>query len=278
MLVGCCVSCSKPVELLGDSDELVAYVLLSEEIQFNDSTLYALVASTSASARLRYRRVDEFQMRRRSDGAVYDWTVDDESGDVPFFETGRSLNGIANVRLRGSGTGSKLGRKDLRGGDTYDLHIVVEGQEIDGVAALRAPLQIELTYSPEQVTASWTRTVVDEVYLIEVTTEPSNHYTSDTSYVMQKTSFTDPPPGVIPRVQVTAMGAPYFAYLADSTQRTVGLTGAYGVFAGLSSATALLSASAADAGHANARGNGAPRTDARVSVPRTSRTAPRRRP
>ena len=227
-------ACDKPVSLLGNTKEPSLYLVLSADPEGADSSLYGLLGNTTDSAQLRYRSVEKIELRRRSDGALYGWLVLPRNGVVPLVVTGGSLTAVANIKLPWNSNAGGLGRSGLTKGDTYDLTIQSEGKEIVGVATLPPALTVAIRQVGGSREVVWNLLEPRYRYNIRVPIDTSDDgFRAETTYTIKA----DAPKALWPpnpRVVVTALDLGYVKYLTDSTVVAAGLSGAIGVFSGVS--------------------------------------------
>jgi hypothetical protein len=229
------------VPLFGSTPhEPAVYLVLDRDIPVNDfdeslgdSALFGLVANLGSARALQYRPVDLVSVTRRTDGAEYDWSYVPRTGDLEnYLTSGVQLDAEGNLRMPWSGTGGRLGRDSIAGGEFVDLLIESDGHTITGSARIPTKPTISIVQSGGTTTVHWARSVGAAHYLVQAETEMRAFFglpTSDTSYVLLR----DRPSGTTPAtpyVTVIALDANLATLRSDSTSRRAGITGAHGVF------------------------------------------------
>jgi len=229
------LACEPPVELVPTNSHPSLYIVLSREPWGSDSALYGLVVGGTEAGRLRYGVIDHIEMTRRRDGAKFGWQVINRTGPVAI--SSRSLDDAANVRLAWNGGATGLGRSALTPGDTYDLVVDVEGQQIGGSAALPSALSLQLVDSAGGVTAKWAPAISGTWFLLSISTDsPSQILTQDSSYRI-KANLPREDWGPSPSFSVAAVDTAYLRFLIDTLKTSVGVSGGTGVFTGITRAT-----------------------------------------
>lgn len=218
------LGCTGDRLVIPEREDLFVYVVLTSEQSSLDSSLHAFLLRTGTPIRSPYVRADRFEMRRKSDGALFDWRALSPA-DSATGVADRSDPASGNYLLPRTGSGGRLGQRDLAGGETYSLLVTVGGQTVTG--------QVTVPHAP---TAEWTsdRAVqwrrVDGASGYSVTTQdyfPLFGFTRDTVYQFDR-RIPDNRSGI--GTIVRAYEAQLFDYLADRRQGRAGLVGALGVF------------------------------------------------
>lgn len=160
------IACTGGEPLLSPDDEIAVTMMLSRGPTSADSALYALVFDARSSGVNSYRAVEQVEMRRRSDGALFAWQVVPRGGTIPMPVQATVSTDVSNLRLPWRGTGGLLGREDLASGETYDLILVTAGVTITGSTSLpAAPAPVAEAGDP--LAFSWTSTEFAAAYAVK---------------------------------------------------------------------------------------------------------------
>ena len=236
--IGCLTligGCDKPVGILPTNSRPGVYIVLSREPWGRDSALYGLIISGSDAGQVRYGVIDRIEMTRRRDGAKFGWQIMERVG--PIATGAASLDEEANVRLPWTGNPTGLGRSSLSAGDTYDLVVETEGQQLSGSAELPPALALELSDSGGRINAKWSPAPMGKWFLLTIASDmPGKVLTPDSSYLV-KANLPKDEWGPSPLLSVTTVDTAYVRFLADSSRVSVGIVGGFGVFTGVSRAS-----------------------------------------
>lgn len=170
-----------------------------------------------------YLSAERFEMRRASDGALFDWRNESLFSADPSFDLGQAVRpSRANYLLADSATDRGLGFRDLAPGTTYEL-LVDTGEEV-----IRSRATIPDTFRvafPGGRRIAWSRSDGAGGYRLQLTADET-FFTRDTSFTV--------PDGVSPElVRLHALGPHVFAYLTDDDRRRAGLDVGTGVSGGI---------------------------------------------
>lgn len=236
------VACDASAPLIGSSDEPGLYLVLSREPDTDaplgaptDSALFALLVTSGRATAAAYRAAQQFTFTRRADGAQFAWVDVPRSGTAQLANGGLSQSAAGNLRLPWVGSGGRLGRDSLQPGARYDLELTSEGRLIAGSATLPGVPTLTVERTGATTTMHWAKSVGAAGYWVIVDTDdPGAFITSDTSYALRRDRAAGGVPAV-PRFRVIAVDTNLLAMVVDSTRRQSGLSGAFGVFGGVSS-------------------------------------------
>jgi hypothetical protein len=134
---------------------------------------------------VRYREVSDFRMTRRGDGAAFDW---EERIPGRKSAVSNTFSSEPNWVLRWTGTGGRLGLRDVQPGDTFDLAIETGSRTI--VSSVVVPGVPVLTFGEANgVDMVHWRRVRGAVFYEVFAPSESNEiiYTSDSSLVINNT-------------------------------------------------------------------------------------------
>jgi hypothetical protein len=246
MLVGTlsvATACDGTLPSVPHSDAVSTYVVLARDsIYPGDSLVSALVATTGSPSQAVYRRVEEFTMTRLRDGATFAWSIIDLAGrPIPTRTVDLATPIAGNVTLARTSVGLQLGRDALEDGERYAIHLVTEGVLVEGNVRIPArPSPVRLQRAGQEVVA-WPRVPGGAGYVIQVETDRAPSIAlSDTEYVVRRDRpVSELPPQ--PRVIVRALDSNLVRLLSDTSVRSAGPQGAYGVFGALSTGMLTLS-------------------------------------
>lgn len=213
------------------AEEPMLVLILSPDSQSAiTSQLRALLTTTGTPFEVEFRSAERFEMRRASDGAVFDW----QETAVP---AGQFTPSAGNFVLAESASTRGLGRVDLRAGERYTLDVLTVGRSIVGETSIPMrprPQLVERSDGTRMV--EWPRDARVGGYAVFAETDDGpERVTKDTFYVLRE----DVRRGLLPpspKVRITAMDPNWYRYLSDSTARVAGIEGARGVFGAKSTA------------------------------------------
>lgn len=132
-----------------------------------------------------YRKVDEIRMTRRGDGAAFDW---EERIPGRKSAVSNTFSSEPNWVLRWTGTGGRLGLRDVQPGDTFDLAIETGSRTI--VSSVVVPGVPVLTFGEANGVdmVHWRRVRGAVFYEVFAPSESNEMiYTSDSSLVINNT-------------------------------------------------------------------------------------------
>ena len=146
---------------------------------------------------------------------------------------------MANVRLRWNGSVGRLGRRDLTKGDAYELLVIADGSQITGTATIPKAVAVDVKGVGAGAVARWRAASPGDVYMVQVSVDnPSKITTRDSSYTIKANAPREA--WIVARLTVAAVDSNYLAYQADPLATTFGLSGARGVFVGVTRESAEL--------------------------------------
>ena len=133
-----CAGCAGDRLVLPESDEIViSVVLVPNAASPANQDLRAFLIRAGTPIRSPYLVADRFEMRRLSDGALFDWRPVAPEFDLPPADS-TAVGGSFIIPLNGNyllprvGLAGRLGRQDLAAGETYTLVVEVQGRNIIG--------------------------------------------------------------------------------------------------------------------------------------------------
>lgn len=224
--------CASDTPLVVRTDQPMFYLVLTADSLYDyEPGIRAILANTATPVNVEYRSAQEFLMRRESDDAVFDWREDVLPGD--------SLGAaFGNYVLAESASTRGLGRRDLEPGDTYSVDVVLDGATITGgVTIPERPRPVLIVRDDGRRMVVWPRVPAAGLYLLNAESDFVEGYaTTDTFYVLRdEFPFA---PGSPPRpFTVTALDTNLARYRSDTTLRSSGIEGAYGLLGAKSRAT-----------------------------------------
>lgn len=170
-----------------------------------------------------YLSAERFEMRRASDGALFDWRNESLFSADPTFNLGQAVRpSRANYLLADSATGRGLGLRDLAPGTTYDLLVDTGEEVIRGRATIPDTFRVAF---PGGRRIAWSRAEGAAGYRLELT--------GDEVFFTRDTVFTVPDDVTADFLRLHALGPHVFAYLTDDDRRRAGLNIGTGVFGGI---------------------------------------------
>ncbi len=236
----CAVSaCTDDAPILATERRVAVAMVLSQDLTSSDSALYAVVYDAGSSGLSTYRSVEQIEMRRRSDGALFAWETIPRSGGFSPSPTSQPSSDLSNLRLPWNGTGGALGRADLAGGETYDLHLVSEGLTVTGVTTLPGrpspteDQQDRLVFEWEAVPFAATYAVRSDAELLGFSMSALTRF----EHTRLKPVDEWPSPAWL---RVTALDANLARFWTEPSRASAGLTGAIGVFGAAATDSAVV--------------------------------------
>ncbi len=232
-------ACEPVAPLRGAIEEPVVMVVLSRGPSIDpdlppDSTLHALVAATVELGTARYGSVSQFTMRRRSDQAQFDWVVTPRTGPLDVSYSWSLDRAEWNVHLAWNGTGGRLGRSDLQGGETYDLEIMTEGRRVIGAVTLPPDPVPVLETVGRQHTLSWDSVPGASFYVAMFVSNWVVSYPTGRTFSWSEPLDTLEQPRPVGWLRLRAYEPNLHRYMRDQTLPRSGISGAYGVFGAFS--------------------------------------------
>ncbi len=230
-------ACEATAPLRGFSNEAVVYVVLSPGPSVThyapaDSALHAIVATVGDTRSGYWRSVEEFTMRRRSDGAVFDWIIVPRVGAVDMTRLGRLDEdpGAWNVHLAWNGTGGRLGRRDLSRGETYDLVIRADGAYITGSTTIPGALTLHMTSTGNHHEATWDSVSNAAYFFLEHAVSRRYHWIADQHRTWEITSPADSVRDFAEWVLIRSFEPQLTATALSDRVRSSGIIGAFGTY------------------------------------------------
>ena len=237
------LACGDAMPSIPNSDAVLTYVVLGKDSTLaTDSVVSGLVATAGTPTQARYRSVEQFSMTRARDGATFAWQVRDMAGQpisTRTIDLAMPIDG--NISLSRQGRAGQLGRDSLAYGERYLFHIVTEGVVIEGDVRIPAqPQPVRLNRGDKEIVA-WPRVPGAAGYVILVDTDRIPLIAlGDTEYVLRR----DRPSGEIPPIPfavVRALDSNLVRLITDTSTRSAGIRGGYGVIGAISAGSVNLS-------------------------------------
>lgn len=168
-----------------------------------------------------FLEAESFEMRRASDGALFDWRNERLFGFSPFVDLGGIDVQEGNYLLSDSTTDRGLGRTGLEPGATYDLRIDTGDGEITGTVTVPDTFSITITGEGDDRRAVWPDVDGAGGYSVSRAGE-------DGGVRLQRDTTAPLPPGTA-SVTVRAVDPQAFGFLVDPNARRAGIEGGLGV-------------------------------------------------
>lgn len=207
------VGCEPSVPLVAEPREPVVFVIL--EIGSSAPQLArpvaAVVTRFLSPSTVDQRPVEQFVMRRASDGRLLDWRAEQLPTFGPSILTG-------NYVLADSTSAAGLGRDSLVPGERYDLMAEIDGRVVNGTVTVpQAPVPRVLRGTSAD-TVVWSPVAGAAAYQL-----PSGTLSTDTLWVGESRPVGTP-------YLVSALDPQLARYLQQPELAQVGITGALGLF------------------------------------------------
>jgi hypothetical protein len=209
-----------------ENDEPFLYLVLnhrslSDYGGFSQFVQHGLLLTTgSVLESPRYRSAQRFEMRRLGEER-FDWRMYENLITEPGTLTSLSLL-FANYHLPDSATAAGLGTSDLAPGETYTLAIESEGELIRGATMIPDTFTVRIVRAREgDQFAVWPAVRGAGGYRVISEVEPSR---------LQRDTVFPLPSGGGANVQVEALDANLYGYLADQDISRAGIDNGFGVF------------------------------------------------
>lgn len=168
-----------------------------------------------------FLEAESFEMRRASDGALFDWRNETLFGSGPFVELGGLDVQEGNYLLADSATSRGLGRTSLEPGATYELRVDLGDGEITGTVTVPDTFSVRITGTGDDRRAVWPDVDGAGGYSVRRTAE-------DGGTRLQRDTTVRLPPGTL-SVTVRAFDPQSFGFLVDPDARRAGIEGGLGV-------------------------------------------------
>jgi hypothetical protein len=212
--------CLQDPPTVPERKEPMLYMVL-HQLSAGDSGLHALLTRTGSPILSEFIQASRFEMRRGSDGALFDWRFRPQpaGSGVGLHPTPLTLS--ANYFLPMTGNGGRLGGQFLRNGQRYVLTVETSSGTIQGSTSI--PGSFNITYDSDSA-VRWSRAegaagyqVVEGAYrLLQLDT------------VYRPGRFI----GVSVPIRVIALDSNLFRYLRGTEQTAAGITGGFGILGG----------------------------------------------
>lgn len=175
---------------------------------------YAMALDIMSAAEFSCRPVEQLDMRRGSDGALFDWRVD---GTCDFPPGGIPRPPMAACcTLPFEGVGGELGAEALQPGESYSIVVTTGDLTVRGTTTMPGVPQVTVVGAPDAPVAVWSPVPGATGYRVL-----DDDYTTDTTYALP------PGHGV---VQIEALDPNLWVYRTDDQVLSSGIQGALGVF------------------------------------------------
>lgn len=215
--------------VLPQSEELMlSLVIAPDDAAPSRVSLHAFLLRADNPLRSRYIVATRFEMRRARDSALFDW----RAVTPPDTAVGRGgqfvLYSEGNYELPSVGSAPRLGRQDIRSGETYTLVVETEGRIVTGsVTVPGVPTIVRNMDMFSHDSVAWAASGGASGYSI-VTQDffPLSDFTTDTLYHFDTRNDNRSTKGTV----VRAYEHQLFSYLTDRRLGRSGLIGALGVF------------------------------------------------
>lgn len=221
------------------SEPILTLVLTPDTLVPPDSQITALLATTGTPLLAEYRVAEQFRMTRVRDGAMFDWRLLPTRKGPPELLRGSVPFG-GNYGLAEEPRSGLLGRRDLLPGDSYELDVASGGRIIRGAVTIPARPQLVLIATSGTRRVLWPRVPGAELYVLSIETDVLGSVTTrDTQYVLREDR--EPSGPASPAfVRVTALDPNWARFMSDSSITSAGVTGAYGVFGAVTTASIMI--------------------------------------
>lgn len=227
-LVALTAGCRADDIVVPESDEPFLFLVLNwrtlSNYDLETFSQHALLVTAGSPGELpRYRSAQRFEMRRASDGALFDWRAHtrlypEAGGSIDFIE----LN-WANYYLPETSSGNGLAYEDLEPGETYELEIETEGVVLRGRATIPESFTVSVVVQGGHRIAVRPRVRGAGGYIVGVDTH-GDEPQADTTYLIPA----NVPAGA--RLEVRAVDENLYRYLSDDRVGRSGIDHGYGVF------------------------------------------------
>lgn len=225
LLCAGCAGCAGDRLVMPNSDEIFVYVVLAPDAASPASRdLHAWLFKAGTPIRSPFLTATRFEMRRASDGSLFDWRLVPTADSIVVAATAvDSRDG--NYSLPRVGTSGRLGRADLQADETYTLLVEVGGRTVTGQVTIPGVPVISRT--PELANADsliWRRVAGAGGYSVDTQDfYPIFDFTTDTVFRFDSRILNH---GTV----VRAYESQLFAYTVDERVGRAGVVGALGVF------------------------------------------------
>jgi hypothetical protein len=229
MLLLACAGCAGDRVLIPQSDDiLVDVVIAPDDAAPSAVNLHAFLLRAGTPLRSPFLVATRFEMRRLSDGALFDWRPVTPSDTAVGNGNEYVLPSEANYELPRAGSGGLLGRQDIVAGESYGLLIEVDGRTVQGLTKVPGvPTIVRSAALLSQDSLVWATAAGAGGYSV-VTQDffPLSDFTRDTLYRFDGPNDNISAKGTVVRAYEPGL----FSYLTDRRRGSAGVTGALGVF------------------------------------------------
>jgi hypothetical protein len=223
--------CQNDGVLIPESHEPFLYVALTPpETGRIAPGILGLLATTGTPIAAPFRAAEQFAMLRADDGAAFGWQSTGAEGS--FGEVSRASLRAGNYFLPDTVEAGLLSARDIRPGETYDLHVVTDGVVVRGTVTVPASFAVRVESENGIQTLVWDSVPGAAGYIVEVHGHMAPAYQPGTSLVVpQGHPFKTPD-----RATVRALDPALYRYVSDERTARAGIDRGYGVFGAYTSA------------------------------------------
>jgi hypothetical protein len=233
--------CSDATLSSGPSAEPFLYLVISSApmpVRFpspSDTAIKSLLLTAGSAAGATFRSAQHFALTDEADGTTFTFTESTAPAAVPGVGRNGATLEDGNFLLPYSTTQTSVGASALRPLGIYDLRIETEGRVITGRLLIPDRPQPSIVEDGAKRFVTFPEVPGAAAYLVGGDTELYQHII--TSNQIQLLYDVDPafvPPN--PEFRVVALDSNLVRYMSDSTQSSVGIEGALGLFGAINSA------------------------------------------
>jgi hypothetical protein len=215
------------------SDEPLLYLVLNQRTTAAlPPGQYAFLLTAGSVLEPTYRAAERFEMRRRSDGALFAWRHTGKSGTAPADYAGLGMI-HANYYLPDATSPEGLGAAAIVPGETYDLRIETAGRVLQGTVTTPARFTISVEQGSRERVA-WPRVPGAVGYSVEAEGLTSPAIQTDTSF-----SIPAGPGGPV-TVVVHALDPHLYAFQSDERLGRAGIDDGYGLYGAITTSRTTL--------------------------------------
>ena len=202
-----------------------------------DSSIVGLLLTIGSPISSPFRKADRFEMRRATDGALFDWIE-----RTPSSVTGADFRGIAasdgNYQLKHATTTTGLGSDSIKPLESYTLTIDTQGSQLTGLTTVPAIPQPRIVVDGTRRFILFGPVNGAAGYIVSLGSFSTGLLTPDTVLEMRSGGLNPLPPNS--EFRVIALDTNAFRYLSDTTRGSAGLVGGLGLFGAASAARITL--------------------------------------
>lgn len=215
------------------SDEPLLYLVLNQRTTAAlPPGQYAFLLTTGSVLEPRYRTAERFEMRRRSDGALFAWRHTGKSGAAPADYAGLGMI-HANYHLPDATGPEGLGASAIMPGETYDLRIETDGQLLQGTVTTPAAFTISVEPG-SRARVAWPRVPGAAGYSVEAEGLTAPDIQTDTFFMIPAGA------GGPVTVVVHALDPHLFAFQSDERLGRAGIDEGYGLYGAMTTSRTTL--------------------------------------